>query len=262
MNKTNNHRTEQNINASSMKNQPPAKLVNRKEHTATRIFFTIVLLTLFFLASFVILLHDKDNLEQSSMIQELIYQIPSNPFESMFIGFCVMLTEIELFSFDKIIILATLFSLTLIFLYTIYGIFPKTSEYQFLPEFETTYWEAFRRKNIWLCFSNIWQIIYYWSHSASLFTTLIIVYITLYNSNMIEPEEQLQRIVLYSLISTALGFMDIYIAPKKIVQGYRKAYECIDKGITKSIFKKNIDILTKARLKGEKIIGKLSFPKD
>ena len=74
-----------------------------------------------------------------------------------------------------------------------------------------------------------------------------------------DPNDSAGRVILYSILAIILSVLDLLIQPFNHAKGYRKAYEMIDKGIIKSVQKNDINILLKARIDAESVIGKYIF---
>lgn len=162
---------------------------------------------------------------------------------------------VTLYTFDKLFLIPSVVCVMIVLLFISYSLFPHTEEHLYLWNYKLSFEESYRKKDIWLNSSIAWQIFYYWLFGSSLLSTLNVIYISLYDSITVTLENQLRRIVFYSVISILFSMLNTFISPNKISSGYREAYEIIDAGIIEGYHTENIQTLTRARILAEKKIG-------
>lgn len=78
------------------------------------------------------------------------------------------------------------------------------------------------KKNAFLRSSIIWLSVYYWLYLCSVLGTVLIVYIDRFH------EEDNIHIFVYSVLSLFFLMSELIINPKKVANGYRKAYMKMD----------------------------------
>ena len=168
---------------------------------------------------------------------------------------CVDIKGITLYTFDKIFALSILVCAAICFCFLACSLVIDEG-YEYIEGEEVIFYEAHKKKTIWLNSCITWLIIYYWVIGSSYLSTVIAIYITTYE---IELEAQIPRIVLYSILSLVLSILNMLIVPFNHAKGYRKAYEIIDEGLIESISQKDVALLKEARIKSEKIIGDFTY---
>lgn len=172
-----------------------------------------------------------------------------------FPSFAFFKNIIILYTFDKLFIIPFIICCAIIIIFILYSFFPSTYERQTIKNYEPTFLEAYRKRDIWLNAAIAWQIFYYWLIGSSFLATLNVIYISLYDSITVTPTNQLRRIVFYSVVSILFTLLNTYISPGSIYKGYRSAYEQIDEALIRSCHTKDIDFLINARVNAEKTIG-------
>lgn len=109
-----------------------------------------------------------------------------------------------------------------------------------------------KKKNAFLRSSIIWLSVYYWLYLCSVLGTVLIVYIDRFH------EEDDNHIFVYSVLSLFFLMSELIINPRKVANGYRKAYMKMDLALnTKRNTDDISDDLAKELHKCEKTIRKV-----
>ncbi len=109
-----------------------------------------------------------------------------------------------------------------------------------------------KKKNAFLRSSIIWLSVYYWFYLCSVLGTVLIVYIDRFH------EEDDNHIFVYSVLSLFFLMSELIINPRKVANGYRKAYMKMDYALNSTRNNDDVsDDLAKVLHKCEMIIKKV-----
>lgn len=116
---------------------------------------------------------------------------------------------------------------------------------------------AVHLRDIWKISHIAWLIFYYMLHG---FAMLFLIFTIYMGAMYAGHEETVSKMLCFSVLSLFLNYLNLFINPKKIAQGYRHAYEEIDDALEDnaepSAANKKIVAAIK---KGEKMIGESTF---